>query len=170
MLFLVWNVGFTFSLGANVFLHNYTLISLNISLKMDVNSKVQTWEGQSKYSRQNSNNMKQSIEERTGMVAFLVIHMRLVSLDYKLSKRKSNSKFNNPRASSDWKKIFCVNMGWLPSVALLVVPATDTQSSKGMLEIIIITYDVLRVEYLISVYIKVTLHYIAMIFVNCKWL
>lgn len=37
-------------------------------------------------------------------------------------------------------------MGWLPSV----VTATDTQSSKGMLEIIIITYDVLRVEYLIS--------------------
>ena len=94
MLFLVWNVGFTFSLGGKVFLHNYTLISLNISLKMDVNSKVQTWEGQSKYARQNSNNMKQSIEERTGMVAFLVIHMRLVSLDYKLSKRKSNSKFN----------------------------------------------------------------------------
>lgn len=94
MVFLVWNVGFTFSLGAKVFLHNYTLISLNISLKMDVNSKDQTWEGQSKYARQNSNNMKQSIEERTGMVAFLVIHMRLVSLDYKLSKRKSNSKFN----------------------------------------------------------------------------
>ena len=41
-------------------------------------------------------------------------------------------------------------MGWLPSVALLMVPATDTQSSKGMLEIIIITYDVLRVEYVIS--------------------
>jgi len=41
-------------------------------------------------------------------------------------------------------------MGWLPSVALLVVPATDTQSSKGMLEIIIITYDFLTIEFLIS--------------------
>lgn len=146
MLFLVWNVGFTFSLGAKVFLHNYTLISLNISLKMDVNSKVQTWEGQSKYARQNSNNMKQSIEERTGMVAFLVIHMRQVSLDYRLSKRKSKSKFNKSEGQLRLEKIFCVNMGWLPSV----VTATDTQSSNGMLEIIIITYDVLRVEYLIS--------------------
>lgn len=150
MLFLVWNVGFTFSLGAKVFLHNYTLISLNISLKMDVNSKVQTWEGQSKYARQNSNNMKQSIEERTGMVAFLVIHMRLVSLDYKLSKRKSNSKFNKSEGQLRLEKNILRKHGMVTFSCLTSGYATDTQSSKGMLEIIIITYDVLRVEYLIS--------------------
>lgn len=93
------------SLGAKVFLYNYTLISLNVSLKMDVNSEVQTWEGQSKYARQNSNNLKQTIAERTGMVAFLVMHATTLILIISCQNGSPTLRLRNQRVRSDWQKI-----------------------------------------------------------------